>query len=212
MKKLLHIIATPRNEESRTLAVSKSFLQSFTATHSDWEVDTLNLFETDLPSIGVKQVDGKYTLMSGKNLSSEQAAAWEKIMERINHFLSADGYLLSVPMWNFGIPYPLKHYIDVIAQPRYLFRYTESGPEGLAKGRKMVIVTSRGGDYSQAPASLVDHESKYLKTIFSFFGIEISEFIYVQPADACGEVVRNQKIIEASEMAKKIGETFCETF
>ena len=52
-------------------------------------------------------------------------------------------------MWNFGIPYALKYYIDAIVQPGYLFRYLPDGrPEGLVLGRKMICVTSRGGDYS----------------------------------------------------------------
>lgn len=146
MKKLLHIVATPRGEESRTLKVSEAFLSAFSSTHSDWVVEEVNLFEEDLPELTVKRVDGKYMLLGGRELSGEAKEAWKEVIGEIERFTSADGYLISTPMWNFSVPYRLKHYIDIIVQPRYLFRYTEGGVEGLVKNRKMVILTSRGGD------------------------------------------------------------------
>ncbi|MDD3294884.1 MAG: NAD(P)H-dependent oxidoreductase [Geobacteraceae bacterium] len=208
MKKLLHIIATPRGEESRTLQVSGAFLRAFAAQHPDCLVETLNLFEAELPPLAANQVDGKYALMGGKDLTGDLALAWKNILRFIEQFLSADAYLLSVPMWNFGVPYILKHYLDVIAQPRYLFRYTAAGPEGLVKDRKMAVITSRGGDYSADPAKALDHQEPYLRAIFNLVGITDLTFIHAQPMDAAGPAVQKDRVRDASAAAERLAAGF----
>ena len=71
MKKLLHIIATPRAEESRTLKVSEAFLDSVTKKYPDCKIETLNVATENLPLLTVKRITGKYTLLSGKDLSDD---------------------------------------------------------------------------------------------------------------------------------------------
>lgn len=207
MKKLLHIIATPRAEESRTLKVSASFLETFTRSHPKWIVEELNLSKEELPNLTVKRVDGKYILLSGKDLSGQFRTAWQAIIRHIEIFLSANAYLLSTPMWNFSIPYSLKHYLDIIVQPKYLFQYTATGVEGLVKNRKMMIITSRGGDYSSPVSCFLDHQEPYLRAIFGFVGIKDIEFINAQPMDM-GELLQAQKIQEAQNKARKIAKQF----
>ena len=208
MKKLLHIIATPRDEESRTLQVSRAFLECFEDKHSDWEVETLNLFNEKLPELTVKRLDGKYHLLEGKDLTDELKEAWSELVSYIEQFLSADGYLISCPMWNFGIPYILKQYIDIIVQPKYLFRYTQNGPEGLIKNKKMLIITSRGGDYSSEQTKPYDLQEPYLRTVFNFVGITEIQFINTQPMDAMGSDVQKTKIETAKIEAQKRASQF----
>ncbi len=209
MKKLLHIIATPRARESRTLKVSEAFLDGLRKSYGDCKIDTLDITKEKLPPLTVKAVNGKYVLLGGGDLTGDLKLAWSEIVKQIERFLSTDGYLLSVPMWNFSIPYYLKHYLDVIVQPKYLFRYTEKGPEGLVKNKKMVIITSRGGDYSpESPFHIYDNQETYLRTVFGFVGITDVTFINTQPMDALGLEVQKQKIESAKETARKTGETF----
>lgn len=202
MKKLLHIIATPRGEESRTLCVSGAFLEAFKAAHADWAVDELDLFKEKLPPLTATIADGKYALLGGKELSGGLKKAWGDIVLCIERFLSAEAYLLSTPMWNFSIPYALKHYIDLIVQPGYLFRYTAQGPQGLVKNKKMTVITSRGGDYTLAGAKHLDFQEPYLRTIFGFSGLTDIAFIHAQPMDMGPEAQRT-KIKEAQEAARK---------
>lgn len=201
MKKLLHIIATPRGGESRTLKVADAFLEEFRAEHPDWAVEDLDLSKEELPSLTLKRVDGKYVLLSGKDLSGELKEAWEEIVRHIERFMSADGYLISTPMWNFSIPYTLKHYIDVIIQPKYLFRYTATGSEGLVKNRKMVVIASRGGDYSAEKTRAVDFQEPYLRAIFGLVGITDIYFVVAQPMDM-GPELQKRKINEAQQAAR----------
>lgn len=202
MKKILHIIATPRGDVSRTLKVSGSFLESLQKKYPACVIDTLDLFKDTIPPLTLKAVSGKYVLLSGKDLSGDLKEAWRDIERQITRFLSADAYLISTPMWNFSIPYVLKHYIDIILQPKYLFRYTDKGPEGLVRNKKMVIITSRGGDYSAAsPSHAYDYQEPYLRTVFGLAGITDIIFINAQPMDAMGPGVAEEKIKIAQKVA-----------
>lgn len=204
MKRLLHIIATPREEESRTLQVSESFLEAFKESHSGWVIDELNLSKENLPSLSQKSVSGKYVLMSGKDLYGSLKETWAEILQHIERFKTADLILISTPMWNFSIPYMLKQYIDLIVQPRQLFQYQKDGTvEGLVKGKKMIIITSRGGQYGNDMEKM-DHQEPYLRTIFGFVGIDDITFIKVEPMDM-GLELRKQKIEEAQKKAKELG-------
>lgn len=202
MKKILHIISTPRGESSRTLKVSGHFLENLKNKYPACAVDTLDLFKDAIPPLTLRAVDGKYVLLSGKDLSGDLKEAWRDIENHITRFLSASAYLITTPMWNFGIPYVLKHYIDIIVQPKYLFRYTDKGVEGLAKNKKMVIITSRGGDYSATgPLHAYDYQEPYLRAIFNLVGITDITFINAQPMDALGQDTAEQKIREAQKLA-----------
>jgi len=210
MKKLLHIMASPREDESRTHKVSVFFLDSFKQSHADWIVEEINVFKENLPSLSVKKIDGKYMLLNGIELYGEYRQAWEEVIVQINRFLSADGYLISTPMWNFSIPYPLKHYIDVIIQPKFLFNYTTEGkPEGLVKNKKMVIIATRGGDYSsQSAKETYDFQIPYLRTIFGFVGLTDIKCIIAEPMDALGPDTASTKIIQAQQIAGEIAKNY----
>lgn len=201
MKKLLHVIATPRGTDSNTLKVSNVFLDEFRKRHPECNIEEIDLSREALPPLTAKRVDGKYVLLSGKELSGDVKESWNEIVARIEQFTAADIYLLSVPMWNFFIPYTLKHYIDVIMQPRYLFRYTDKGPVGLLENKKMFVITSRGGDYSSEPAKKADFQEPYLRFIFGFAGISDVTFINAEPM-SMGPELQQKAILAAQEKAK----------
>jgi len=206
MKKLLHIIATPRGEDSRTLSVSEAFLEAFQETHPHWVIEELNLTKEELPSLNTRRVDGKYLLLSGKDLYGELKDAWQEIMLHIERFLSADAYLISTPMWNFSIPYVLKHYIDIIVQPKYLFHITETGIEGLALSKKMAVINSRGG-YPSLDMQSFDFLEPYLRKIFGFVGITDIQFVTAEPMDM-GMEMQDQRIREARKTARELAVRF----
>ncbi len=182
--RLLHVISTPRGFASNTGRVSSLLLEALDERYDDLEVTTLDLFKADLPSVAGRNIESKYKLMTGQALDDSAKESWRQIEKSIEQFLAADVYLLTVPMWNFGIPYALKYYIDAIVQPGYLFQYTPDGMvEGLVKGRKMICVTSRGSDYSSEPMKAFDYVECYLRAIFGFVGITDIRFFNAQPMD-----------------------------
>lgn len=190
--RLLHIIATPRGLASNTGRVSSVLLEELHQQYGDLEVTTLDLFSADLPAVAGVNIKSKYALMTGQPVEEAAKSSWQEIEGTIQQFLAADLYVITVPMWNFSIPYALKYYIDAIVQPGYLFAYNEQGqPVGLVEGKKMAVVTSRGGDYSQPPMDALDHMQTYLRAIFGFVGIGDLQFFNVQPCDVTVEM-RNE--------------------
>lgn len=183
--KLLHIISTPRGHASNTMRISNIILEELYAQYDDLSVEVLDLFRVDLPGVAGENIESKYMLMTGQALDNTHKNSWKQIETSIKQFLDADIYLLTVPMWNFGVPYVLKYYIDAIMQPGYLFNFNEQGfSEGMVKGKKMICVTSRGGDYSKgSPFNSLDFVEPYLRTIFNFAGILNIHFINMQPMD-----------------------------
>jgi FMN-dependent NADH-azoreductase len=193
--RLLHIVATPRGLASNTARVSNALLEALYERHDGMVVETLDLFNADLPAVAGSNIESKYKLMTGQGLDASATTSWQEIEETIAEFMKADAYLLTTPMWNLSIPYVLKYYIDAIVQPGYLFKYNEAGqPEGMVKDKKMICVTSRGGDYSAQPLKSFDFVETYLRTIFGFVGLTDIHFFNVQPMDVS---------IEARQAAQK---------
>ena len=107
----------------------------------------------------------------------EQAARVALDDALIAQLQSADAIVLGVPMYNFGVPVQLKTWIDAIARAGVTFRYTENGPEGLVKGKKVYVALARGGIYRDTPA---DSQVPYLKGVLGFLGMTDVEFIYAE--------------------------------
>ena len=183
--KLLHIVATPRAHTSNTARISNHLIEKLYIKYDDLEVEVLDLFRADLPAVSGENIESKYMLMTGQELDAAHQNSWKLIEDNITTFLAADIYVITTPMWNFSIPYALKYYIDAIVQPGYLFKYDENGtPIALVHGKKMVCVTTRGGDYSKGgPLESLDFVENYLRTIFNFVGISDMHFINAQPMD-----------------------------
>ena len=186
--RLLHVICTPRGLASNTARVSSNLLEALLEEDDDMSITTLDLFRADLPSVAGKNIESKYRLMTGQALDDAARESWSQIERTIDQFLESDVYLLTVPMWNFGIPYVLKYYIDAIVQPGYLFRYTPEGTaEGLVHGKKMLVVTSSGGDYSSEFMRGFNFVESYLRAIFGFVGITDITFFHAQAMDVTPE-------------------------
>ena len=107
----------------------------------------------------------------------EQAARVALDDALIAQVQAADVIVLGVPMYNFGVPVQLKTWIDAIARAGVTFRYTENGPEGLLKGKKVYVALARGGIYRDTPA---DSQVPYLKGVLGFLGMTDVEFIYAE--------------------------------
>jgi FMN-dependent NADH-azoreductase len=187
--RLLHVICTPRGLGSNTGRVTSCLLEELREQDEDLDVRTLDLFRTDLPSVAGQNIESKYRLMTGQDLDDDAHSSWSEIERTIEQFLDADLYVLTVPMWNLGIPYALKYYIDAIVQPGYLFRYLADGRvEGLVKDRKMIVVTSSGGDYAPEHMRPYDFVESYLRAIFGFVGITDIRFIRAGGMDVSPQV------------------------
>ena len=96
----------------------------------------------------------------------------------LEEFLAADVIVIGAPMYNFSVPSALKAWIDRVAVAGKTFQYTANGPEGLAKGKRVVIASSRGGFYGQGTAAQsFDFQEPYLRAVLGFLGITDVEFV-----------------------------------
>jgi FMN-dependent NADH-azoreductase len=183
MPKLLYIEASPRKSRSKSIEVAHHFLSTLQSNLSSLEVDKLDLWSTELPRFDGDTVDAKYAILHGQPHTPEQATAWKRVTEVIERFKSADWYLFSLPMWNFGVPYVLKHLIDVIVQPGLTFSYSPTeGYKGLVTDRKAVAVYARGGAYGAGTGMEgYDLQSKTLGGVLGFIGVTDVTNIFVEP-------------------------------
>jgi FMN-dependent NADH-azoreductase len=173
MKRLLQINASPRRERSRSGMVADHFLGRIQAKYPSMDVERLDLFDADLPAFDQDAVEGRYHLLVGNPVEPIQAAAWQSLKKWTDHFLSFDAWLIATPMWNFGIPYRLKHYIDILTHPGLTFcNDSEGNVEGLAQGRRAIIVAASAMPFGSAPQiDGLDFQLAYLRAWLGFIGV-----------------------------------------
>jgi FMN-dependent NADH-azoreductase len=181
MTRLLFIKASPR-PESRSVQVAEAYLDALRATTPGLEVDTLALWEEALPQFDGDRANAKLAVITGQDHSATQRTAWDEVRAIAARFVAADIYLFAVPMWNGGIPYRLKQYIDIIHQPRILFGLDPAkGYHGLLKDKRAVLAYTSGA-YSPAapsPAFGTDHHATYMRAWLNQAGVtQIAEVRY----------------------------------
>ena len=153
---ILHIDSSISGENSASRAISRSIVDQLRRWNPASAVVTRDLVSDPLPHL---------TLDAFADTSV------------LDEFLQADTVVIGAPMYNFTLPTQLKAWLDRILIAGQTFRYTENGPEGLARGKRVVIALARGGFYDQgSPASALEHLETYLRGIFNFIGIE-PEFV-----------------------------------
>ncbi|MBN1788158.1 MAG: NAD(P)H-dependent oxidoreductase [Sedimentisphaerales bacterium] len=205
MKTLLYIKVSPRNNRSHSHKTASAFLSAYQQKNPQDKIETIDLFKLSLPEFDNSTAQAKYAIMHGEEKTTEQVKKWANVEETIQQFKSADKYLLSTPMWNFGIPYKLKHYIDIIVQPGYTFGFSEAGYKGLAGGKPLCIIYARGGSYDEN--SPMDFQKKYLDMIFGFIGFSEIKTIICQPTLGDKETVEKAQD-KAITDAKAIADEF----
>ncbi len=112
--------------------------------------------------------------LSGRSLAGADPLEAAEAGRVLQQFLDADALVIGAPMYNFSVPSTLKAWIDRIAVPGKMFRYTASGPEGLAGGKQVIIASGRGGIHTNSPA---DFQEPYLRQVFAFLGVADIEFV-----------------------------------
>jgi FMN-dependent NADH-azoreductase len=210
MSTLLYIQCSPRGQRSKSITVADAFVETYKQKHPDDKIVTLNIFKEKLPAFDGLTVQAKYTILHGQKHSKEELQVWKKVEKVIEQFKSADKYVFAVPMWNFGIPYRLKQYIDILVQPGYTFSYSpETGYKGLLTGKPLLAVYARGGEYPAGnPAEAFDMQTKYLQLILGFIGFTNIRSVIVEPTLQGSAEAIEAKVQQAAIGAKKIAENF----
>jgi FMN-dependent NADH-azoreductase len=208
MSKLLHIQSSPRIGRSASVAVAEHFLEVYRAKHPTDTVETLNLWEANLPQFDGATIDAKYAVLQRQSQTPVELEAWQAVTQIADHFKSADKYLFSLPMWNFCVPYKLKHYIDVLVQPGLAITFVPGvGFKGLIAGKPAVAIYSRGGAYAAGSGfENYDTQSPYLRQVLGFIGFTDIREMFIEPTAGPGE--RERAVTAAKPVAAEVAGAF----
>lgn len=210
MSKVFYVQASPRGTESFSIAAANAFIEACRKNRPDDEIVTMNVFDRELPPFDGKILGAKYAILHGKNPSEDQEKDWGAVESIIGEFKSADKYVFAVPMWNFGLPYRLKQYLDILIQPGYTFSYTpEEGYKGLVPADRPVFVAyARGGSYPRgSEMEYLDFQVPYFKTLLNFIGLKNIEHVIIDSTLGTQQGA-GANLDNAIRKAKEIAENF----
>jgi len=160
MSKVLYIKANPKTKEnSYTFKMSEAFVKEYQKANPNDEITVLDLYQEDIKPLTAEMI--------GELFTNEDS----QLRRYVKQFINADKYIIAAPMWNLSIPAILKVYIDYLIVAGVTFKYTEEGPIGLVKDKKVAYLVARGGKYSEGPAQDFEMGERYLRTILGFIGI-----------------------------------------
>ncbi|MGF1717484.1 FMN-dependent NADH-azoreductase [Photobacterium chitinilyticum] len=194
---------------SNVLVLKSSILGDYSQSNSliehlvaSWEAQTSSVIERDLAANPLPVLDGEIAggLRGGDNLTARQVETLALSDQLIEEVKASDTLVIAAPMYNFTIPTQLKNWFDLIARAGVTFSYTETGPVGLLTGKKVVVVTTRGGIHKDGATDLM---VPYLKTILGFVGLTDVEFVYSE-ALAMGDEFAAKGIADAKSELEKI--------
>ena len=168
--KVLHIDASILSDNSVSRQLTRTIVAEWQAQHPGTTVDYLDL-AAEAPSHLSAESLG-FRLPATATLTDAQRRENAVSEALVSQFLAADVIVVGAPLYNFSIPSQLKAWIDRVAQVGRTFKYTETGPVGLAGGKTVIVASTRGGVYSTSEGGrAMEHQESYLQTVFGFFGI-----------------------------------------
>ncbi|HEF4773806.1 FMN-dependent NADH-azoreductase [Burkholderia multivorans] len=175
MTTILQINSAARSQGAQSTLLSNELTAKLQQSHPGAKVVVRDLLADGLPHLDESVLGAFFT--PAENRSAEQNAIVAKSDALIAELQAADIVVIGAPMYNFGISSQLKTYFDWIARAGVTFRYTENGPEGLIKGKKVYVVSARGGKYAGTPH---DSQTPYLRSFLGFVGMTDVSFIYAE--------------------------------
>jgi FMN-dependent NADH-azoreductase len=174
MKQILLVKTSLNGEQSNSNKLANELISTIEA-QTPVNVVTHDVASTPLPHL--TQTEMQAWMTAEDERSDEQTE-----LANLSHFLieevqQSDTIVVAMPMYNFGVPSTFKSWVDRIARAGITFRYSENGPVGLLKDKKVIIVATRGGMYQGTEK---DSQSQFLKDVFSFIGLTDVRFIYAE--------------------------------
>ena len=155
--KLLQVDSSILGDNSASRVVTREIVERWKQAVPGLHVHHLDLAAHELPHFSIQ------SLVQGSEAQAHNA----KVLEQ---FLESDIVVIGAPMYNFNIPTQLKAWIDRLLVAGKTFQYGANGPEGLVKGKTVIIAVARGGVYQAGNPA--EHVESYLKAAFGFIGVD----------------------------------------
>jgi FMN-dependent NADH-azoreductase len=211
MTRILHIETSPRKQRSASIQVAQAFIDRYVELHPDTTVDRLDVWHLQMPEFDGHAMEAKYAGLAGVERTDAQRDAWRQINELAQPFRDADLFVFGVPLWNYGIPYKLKHLIDAISQKDVLFTFNpDEGIRGMLHAKKAVMAYARGttlSDDSDTPARLFDYQQGYMNMWLNMIGVTDIESIVIEKTLYGPEIdgdSRQEAVREAIALASRM--------
>jgi FMN-dependent NADH-azoreductase len=199
MANLLFVVSSLFGEDSQSRLIAAAFIDRWRRTHPCTSVVERALTADSIPHLSLGALAAAMTPADARGAAEHEAAALADAL--IAEVEAADVIVIAAPMYNFSIPSTLKAWIDHIARAGRTFRYGAAGAEGLLRGKKVFVVTGRGGVYSgDSPARAMDFQEPYLRAMLGFLGLDDVTFIHVEglkvsPEAAAGGLARARRAV-----------------
>lgn len=190
---LLHIDSSILHGDSVSRDLSAQVVAALAARHPGLQVKHLDLATTPLGHLTQAHLAAQQGAPAPAGQEADLAAGQQALAD----FLAADVVVIGAPMYNFGVPSQLKAWLDRLAVAGQTFRYGEQGPVGLCGGKKVIVASSRGGQFSDgSPLAAMDHQEAHLRAFFGFLGIQDLSVVRAEGL-AMGPAVREQALASA---------------
>jgi len=169
MKKILHVISSPRGNASYSIKLGKAIVEKIQTEYAGSTVREFDLVKKQFPHLEEAHLASFFTPIESRTI--EHAASIKHSDEAIKEIADADIIVIGAPVYNYNIHSSLKAWIDHIVRAGITFKYDEAGPHGLLKGKKVYVAIASGGVYSAGVMKTMDFVEPYLKTILGFIGL-----------------------------------------
>jgi FMN-dependent NADH-azoreductase len=181
--RLLNIVSSPRGAQSASIAVANAFLDAYLKTSDSIEVDTLNVWEENLPEFDSQAIGAKYKGVSKENMDDAELSAWIRIQELVKRFHAADRIVVGVPMWNFGYPYKLKQLIDLVSQRNMLFSFNGDAYGPMLTIPRALVICVRGQSHDKGAGVIspgFKFQANYIEFWLKFIGVDEVKTLLVE--------------------------------
>ncbi|HEX8526594.1 FMN-dependent NADH-azoreductase [Allosphingosinicella sp.] len=200
MTRILIIDSAATGAQSVSRRLTSELAERLAGASGKVEIVRRDIGSSPVPHLTEETV---FAIRTGESKTEAERGALMLSDALIDEIRAADLVVIGAPMYNFGMPSTLKAWFDHVLRARVTFRYTESGPEGLMKGKRAVVVESRAGFYSEGPSAAMDSQEPHLRTLLGFMGIEEVTFVRAEKL-AFGPEAAEASLGEASRRLREI--------
>jgi FMN-dependent NADH-azoreductase len=201
MKRILWVSSNLHGVPSHSQSIAQRIVEELKSRLPDAEVVVRDVANQPLPHAGAAFVTGRVLPSDKRNPDEVKAIAASDVL--VAELQAADVIVVSAPMHNFSVPSSLKAWIDQIVRPGVTVTYSASGPIGLLRGKKVILVLARGGIYSKGPMQAFDFQEPYLRAVFGFIGMDDIRVVRIEGV-AMGEAALARAIDNARAQADQV--------
>jgi FMN-dependent NADH-azoreductase len=197
---VLHVDSSSRGADSVSRDLTRQIIDRLKAVEPNLEIIRYDLGNQPLPHLSSDAIGA---LRRAESATAEQRQVSARSDRMIEELQRADLIVIGSPMHNFGITSQLKAWFDTIVRAGKTFRYSDKGPEGLLKGKRAIVVETRGGVYTTGFTAPFNHQEPHLKTLLGFIGISDVQFIHAEGLDM-GPESRANGLTHARSMIEQV--------